>query len=420
MHSKTFASLFLMLVLSIQSHAGEQNNYTIQVGAFADTHVAESFAETLARAGETVVWGEVEIPERGRWLRVFVGSFDTQTEARRYGQNLIARAMIKEFLVKPAIEIRLLARLRSASRSRINAIENGLKEVAPVKDEKTLSRSENKPEAPSLPAALRADLRLTPSVDARLLPKPDPALLAFKIIAQQSDGQGGLWVSGDRKEALTRLRWIAGANSEMIEIMGGGRVRINPALLAKSAGAQSGPLKILDFISSNEGLWLIAQMTEGAARYLLHIGEDAPTMGNRVAVSGSINLDNNFDSRINPHRRQRLKLDCERPPEGFDSLVAINPVARWFNLRTNRLVDVSHITFHELAEAHAKVALGLQYLGHGSSQGAHDIALEREERLQRQRPLSDVVTTVGSNRMLRSQSELRQFYAEIGMTGNQR
>jgi hypothetical protein len=195
-------------------------------------------------------------------------------------------------------------------------------------------------------------------------------------------------------------------------------VKINSALLAKSAG--SDPLKILDFISSNEGLWLLAQMTQGAARYLLHIGEDAPTLGNRIAVSGSINLDNNFDSRINPHRRRGLKLDCERPPEGFDSMVAMNPAARWFNLRTNRLVDVSHVTFHELAEAHAKVALGLQYLEQGSIPGAHNVALEREQRLQRQRPLSDVVTTLGANRVLKSESELRQFFSEIGMTVDQR
>jgi hypothetical protein len=78
------------------------------------------------------------------------------------------------------------------------------------------------------------------------------------------------------------------------------------------------------------------------------------------------------------------------------------------------------VTFHELAEAYAKVALGLQYLAEGQNQGAHNQAIEREELLKLQRPLSDVVTTVGANRVLRSEEELRQFYAEMGLTGNQR
>ena len=216
-------------------------------------------------------------------------------------------------------------------------------------------------------------------------------------------------MSGDREEALARLRWIAGIEGEIIEIENDGRVKINSALLAKSAG--SDPMKILDFISSNEGLWLLAQMTQGAARYLLHIGEDAPTLGNRVAVSGSINLDNNFDSRINPHRRQGMKLDCERPPEGFDSLIAINPAARWYNLHASCMVPDGNIIFHELAEAYAKLELKLDYLNQGSRVGAHNTALERERRLKSQRPDS-VVVTAGPNRVLRSEEEMRQFYAE--------
>ncbi|MEW6209087.1 MAG: SPOR domain-containing protein [Acidobacteriota bacterium] len=415
MHSKTLVSLFLLLALSTQSRAGEPSDYTIQVGAFADPRAAQAFADHLSRAGESAIWGEVEIPGRGRWTRIFIGSFDSQTEARRYGQRLIARDLIKEFIVKPAAEIKLLA--RSANGKDTVATENRGKEITATKEE--IIRLEKKPDTPLLPASLRADLSLAPSVDHRLLPKPDPAILALKVIAAP-ESRGGLWISGDREEAMARLRWIAGTDSRLIELERNGRVKINTALLAKRAGRESGALKILDLISSNEGLFLLAQMTEGAARYLLHIGEDAPTFGNRVAVTGSLNFDNNFDSRINPHRRRRMKLDCERPPEGFDSMVAMNPSARWFNLRRNRLVDVSHVTFHELAEAYAKVALGLQYLAQGSKQGAHNLALEREERLQKQRPFFDLVTTQGINRLLRSESELRQVYAEMSVTGNQR
>jgi hypothetical protein len=156
------------------------------------------------------------------------------------------------------------------------------------------------------------------------------------------------------------------------------------------------------------------QLTEGSQRYLLHLGRIADTRGAEVEVNGSVNLDNNYDSRINPYRRLGRKLDNERPPAGFDSMVALNPVARWFNLRENALVPVGHITFHELAEAHAKLELDLDYLGQGARPGAHNIALERERRLKAQRP-TDVVVTYGSNRVLRSEEEIKQFYSQSGI-----
>jgi len=81
-------------------------------------------------------------------------------------------------------------------------------------------------------------------------------------------------------------------------------------------------------------------------------------------------------------------------------------------LSTHSWVPVGEITLHELAEAHAKVALGLDYLEQGANPGAHDLALERERRLKAQRPEADIVLTEGSNRVLRSQEEIRLFYAE--------
>ena len=81
-----------------------------------------------------------------------------------------------------------------------------------------------------------------------------------------------------------------------------------------------------------------------------------------------------------------MKLDSERPPAGFDSLVAMNPVARWFNLNTSCWVHPAEIVFHELAEAYAKLEFGLDYLDQGSRLGAHAVALVREQRLRSQRP----------------------------------
>ena len=68
--------------------------------------------------------------------------------------------------------------------------------------------------------------------------------------------------------------------------------------------------------------------------------------------------------------------------------------------------------FHELAEAYAKLELGLDYLEHGSEPGAHALALDRERRLKAQRPASHIVMTAGSNRVLRTREEIRLFYAE--------
>jgi hypothetical protein len=133
---------------------------------------------------------------------------------------------------------------------------------------------------------------------------------------------------------------------------------------------------------------------------LLHIGRRAPTEAGDVIVQSCLNLDNRFDSRINPRRRNGVKLMNEQPPRGFDSVVAINPSTQWLNLMTNRMVPPGNITFHELAEAHARVEFGFDYLGQGSCPGAHDTALEREAKLFSQRPLSDTVITRGDNRIV--------------------
>jgi hypothetical protein len=229
--------------------------------------------------------------------------------------------------------------------------------------------------------------------------------------------RGGLWISGDIDEGLARLHWIVGKeNAGLIKLEPDGRVRFDMKLLAKSVGTGEtrvqDPLRAVEYISSNEGLLLIAQIAQGRYRYLLHMGRHAPTFGKSVDTAGSINLDNNNDSRITPYRKNGRKLDAERPPLGFDSLIALNPVARWFNLSTNSWVQTGEIVFHELAEAYAKLELGVDYLDQGAGPGAHTMALERERRLKFQRPGADIVITTGSNRLLRTEEEIRLFTAE--------
>ena len=117
------------------------------------------------------------------------------------------------------------------------------------------------------------------------------------------------------------------------------------------------------------------ELTQGESRYLFHIGTTAPTLGGDIVVAGSLNLDNNFDSRINPYRRAGKKLSIERPPAGFDCMIALNPLARWFNLYAKELVQVGNITFHELAESYAKVETRYENLPKNKSHVAQNIAI---------------------------------------------
>lgn len=432
--------------------------FTLQVASFPDTAQAARFAAGLIGAGENPVCETVMIDGRGYWTRVFVGLFDTNDAARRYGGMLVARGVIKEFVVKTAGLNQAVTRPRRVSggdspvpRTTGSSGLSTKSETPPVPVERTAFHvSVNRRTASGLrtatvftisapalspknlrdyvstplPVAQAAAFRLAPRVDTSIIPRPDPVSLAFRLVAGEvrnrpgALGQhGGLWISGDTVEALARLRWIVGEeNVGLIKLDADGRLRFDMRLLAKTAGLGKtrveDPLRAIDYISSNEGLLLLVQIAQGRYRYLLHIGRQAPTSGERVETSGSINLDNNADSRINPYRKNGKKLDGERPPEGFDSLIALNPVARWFNLSTNCWVQSGEILFHELAEAYAKLEFGLDYLDHGSRPGAHARALERELRLKSQRPYADIVMTAGSNRLLRTKEEIRLFYAE--------
>jgi hypothetical protein len=422
--------------------------FTLQIAAFPDIESTEAFASQIVRAGERPFWGSINIPGRGVWFRVYIGEFDTAEGARVEGQNLLTRGIIREFIVKRASEVGSLSRSRRLYHKRGYPInyESRPASSAPHLARRpaphtaisphnkdgfyfqypVLSAAKASRRAVALPIGARIVASDANSASTSFIPRPDPVRLAFKIVAGEGQSgrglareQGGLWLSGDVEQALARLQWIVGAkNAHLLCLDEDGRLRVDAALLAESimAGTPVDPagetLRVADYIYSNEGLLLIVQMALGPHSYLLHIGSKAPTFGDEITVNGSVNLDNNFDSRINPYRRTGKKLSVERPPSGFDAMIAMNPIARWLNLRVNRIVPVGHITFHELAEAYAKVSLGLDYLGNGLRPGAHNVAIERERILQAQRPGSDIVLTAGSNRVLRSSQEIRQTFAE--------
>lgn len=437
--------------------------YTLQVASFPKAELADRFIAKLVRAGEHPLWATVELEGRGLWTRVFVGIFSTGDAAHRYGEDLVARGVVDEFLVRRADLNQAFTRPKRVERSYSNALGSAKGVASYVAEKKTAtghdgtfvwSATPNKStsglKSPGnttvkvqpvaaplemyesavtpLPYFRAAALGLVPCIDTGSIPRPEPVTLALRLIVggEQSyplvsRNRGGLWITGDTAEGLARLRWIVGEeNAELIKLDDDGRVQLDRGLLAKAAGLVSprveDPLQIANYISSNEGLLLLVQLAEGRYRYRLHAGQQAPTHGKTVDIGGSINLDKNFDSRINPYRKDGKKLETERPPEGFDSLVAVNPIARWYNMRTNYWVQVGEITFHELAEAYAKLELGLDYLERGSQPGAHAVALERELRLKSQRPAADIVLTAGSNRLLRTEQEIRLFY-EAGPAG---
>jgi hypothetical protein len=405
MHSRLFllSTAVLMAIGSVAALADSDPAalYTVQVASFPTVELADKLVAKLVHAGEHPACATVELPGRGNWTRIFVGLYSTAEAARRGGESLIARGFINEFLVKRADPNQIATRPRSVTQS-----------TPQSKDFVRLA----------LPDFRGAALKLAPRVETGLLPRPEPVGLALRLMAGKAQAmpgtaRGGLWVTGDTVEGLARLRWIVGErDAESVKLDDNGRVQLDRKLLAKRAGLGAprveDPLKIVDYVSSNEGLLLLVQIAEGRYRYCFHTGPQAPTRGKSVDIAGSINLDQNFDSRINPHRKDGKKLDVEQPPVGFDSLIGMNPTARWFNLRAKYWVQAGEVGFHELAEAYAKLEGGLDYLSQGSQPGAHAQALERERRLKSQRPGADIVLTAGSNRLLRTEQEIRLFYAE--------
>jgi hypothetical protein len=393
----------------------------------------------LENAGEHPALSEAEIPGRGKWTRVLTGSFPSLKAAAAYAHNLVKRGVIKEFLVRSAAEPgfdfrRQITQSSNAPLTQSSGRSSGA--VVPAKAAQPGAR----PVAVSLASSRSSSLKAShasyaiaplpsipgrgflrnPNVDAEAAPRPDPVILAFRYLRNAlADHRGGLWVSGDVDEAMARLRWIAGPGREdLLNVDSQGQVHINAARLARAAGISypnvaDAPLRLADYISSDEGLLLLAQVIGGDRRYLFHIGELAATLDGDIYVGSTINLDNNFDSRINPFRKNGQKLGRERPRAGFDALIAVNPSAHWTKVSTGQPISDGIITFHELAEAYSKADFGLQYLGKGSFPGAHDIAIEREIKLRSQNRGAGLVITEGINRVFKPEKNLARLRSQL-------
>jgi hypothetical protein len=345
--------------------------------------------------------------------RILVGPFNSADAATRYGDSLLARGMIDAFTVRAPRD--------STAADLVPAVPFG---VAGGGADVVPSVAPDGPPFLGKRGVLTSLVALAPAFDPALTADPVKAALE-DIVGVTSERNGGLWLAGDIREGVSRLQWIAGPeNVDLLSVARDGKVTLRRDLLIRYSGADAAKagarFVLFDYMTSHEGLHLLAQLIEAENRYCLYMSHGVPTAGGEIEVQGAINLDNNFDSRINTYRKNGMKLPRERPPEEFDSLVGINPGAHWFNLRVNRIVSDGIIVFHELAEALAKVDFGLDYLPQGLQPGAHDTAVQREMKLQAQRRDSDTVTTLGSNAVFTDWDTFLKFKAEQGVKAHVR
>ena len=144
-------------------------------------------------------------------------------------------------------------------------------------------------------------------------------------------------------------------------------------------------LKGID-LAKNEGASLLNDVIGSEKVYGLTVGSSVESLGGQLsliptkdnAYSTMANLDNNPDNRYS-----KGKTDKDKPPKGFDDQIGINYDFRNKNSKsTTKLPQAPNftVTFHELAEAYAKVEHGKQYAQ------AHQEAIDRETRLRDQRP----------------------------------
>ena len=429
--------------------------FTVQVSAFPTEEMAARFAQNLRRAGERPICVQAQIPGRGLWTRVLTGAFHSIDEARRHGRDLINRGLVNEFLIRNRSDAGLPVNGPASGTDRalectvepilgIEGYASGPALNRPVtEDNSRQTPPSSSPGTASLdyittrfvfepasippsvrqPEALPASLSPTPWEPLSLtniddIPLPNPISLAIsEITGAHSKARGGLWLGGDIDAALGLLQSITGINNaRILTVDSDGRVEVNTNELALASGITGrhqfeAPVQAREYISANEGLLLLIQIVRDSHRYRFEVGGSSNTHGGVVTVNSTVNLDSGFDSRINPRRPRGKKLGCELPPEGFDSLVVVNPSARWINLETGNPIPMWVITFHELAEAYGKVSLGLQYLPNDGRLGAHQVALAREVKLRSERPSANVVLTAGTNVVFKSYVEMAKYVA---------
>lgn len=73
--------------------------FAVQVGSYNEVGQANERAEKLRAAGYDPRVVSVELPKRGTWFRVMVGSFSDRAEASRFGTQLRAKGAAQDFVI---------------------------------------------------------------------------------------------------------------------------------------------------------------------------------------------------------------------------------------------------------------------------------------------------------------------------------
>jgi RHS repeat-associated protein len=182
-----------------------------------------------------------------------------------------------------------------------------------------------------------------------------------------------LTISGDLEEVKKQLREILGTDDAEK------RVTFN-----EKTNTITVDFSGIDF-EKNEGASVLNDVIKSSNVYDLSIGSSIETLGGQLKLqetakggSSIANLDNNPDDRMKNGKR-----DIDKPKKGVDDQIGLNFDFRRKNSKsiTNLPQALEHtVTFHELAEAYAKVDGNMQYAQ------AHQKAIDRETKLREQRP----------------------------------
>ncbi len=78
--------------------APKGDGFALQVSSFPDRQSAEKFASTLTAKGYAPFVVEADVPGKGRYFRVKVGSFDTRGEADAFLESFRARTSLQAFV----------------------------------------------------------------------------------------------------------------------------------------------------------------------------------------------------------------------------------------------------------------------------------------------------------------------------------
>jgi len=73
--------------------------FAVQVGSYNEVGQANERAEKLRAAGYDLRVVSVELPKRGTWYRVMVGSFSDRAEANRFGAQMRAKGAAQDFVI---------------------------------------------------------------------------------------------------------------------------------------------------------------------------------------------------------------------------------------------------------------------------------------------------------------------------------